>query len=177
MLQSQCRKAKVIFYEVNEKKCPHGKRKSRCKDCGGNAICDHKILRIDCRNCGGTRVSKCHHGFSKKICKICNPQIVCQHSRIKYRCDTCKNLRKAQKDKEDQEVQAIQEAQEWVEFLDDDSICDTELLDDKQEHPLQYCISTPQNILNILTFPPGTLIILENGARLKTTSYLCGIQI
>jgi hypothetical protein len=37
----------------DKSKCPHGKRKTRCKDCGGGSICEHSCRRY--------------------ICKICNP--------------------------------------------------------------------------------------------------------
>jgi hypothetical protein len=31
--------------------CPHGRQKSRCRDCGGAAFCQHGRIRYDCRDC------------------------------------------------------------------------------------------------------------------------------
>jgi len=33
------------------KKCPHGKRKSRCKECGGSELCIHKKQKSQCKEC------------------------------------------------------------------------------------------------------------------------------
>ena len=32
--------------------CPHGKRRSRCKDCGGSGLCEHWRERTRCKDCG-----------------------------------------------------------------------------------------------------------------------------
>ena len=34
--------------------CPHGKRRSQCKDCGGASICVHGRRRSRCKECGGS---------------------------------------------------------------------------------------------------------------------------
>ena len=31
--------------------CPHGKRRSRCKECGGGSICEHGRRRSQCKEC------------------------------------------------------------------------------------------------------------------------------
>ena len=36
--------------------CPHGKRRSECKECGGGAICEHGRRRYDCKDCRGERL-------------------------------------------------------------------------------------------------------------------------
>jgi len=33
---------------IEKNKCEHGKRKSRCKDCGGNGICEHNRDKYSC---------------------------------------------------------------------------------------------------------------------------------
>jgi hypothetical protein len=33
--------------------CPHGRRRSRCKECGGASICEHGRERSQCKECGG----------------------------------------------------------------------------------------------------------------------------
>ena len=39
--------------------CPHGKRKSRCRECGGASFCEHGRNRDWCKECGGKRL--CEH--------------------------------------------------------------------------------------------------------------------
>lgn len=41
------------------KKCPHGKQKSFCKDCGGSQICEHNKHKSQCKDCGGSGI--CEH--------------------------------------------------------------------------------------------------------------------
>ena len=33
--------------------CPHGRRGSQCKECGGTSICEHGRVRSKCKECGG----------------------------------------------------------------------------------------------------------------------------
>ena len=33
--------------------CPHGRRRSQCKECGGTSICEHGRERSKCKECGG----------------------------------------------------------------------------------------------------------------------------
>ena len=33
--------------------CPHGRRRSDCKNCGGSSICEHGRRRYRCKECGG----------------------------------------------------------------------------------------------------------------------------
>lgn len=35
----------------NRLKCPHGKRKDHCYECGGSGMCEHKKQRYHCRQC------------------------------------------------------------------------------------------------------------------------------
>ena len=39
-------------------KCEHGKRKERCKECGGSAFCEHGKLKARCKECGGNQLCK-----------------------------------------------------------------------------------------------------------------------
>lgn len=42
--------------------CPHGRQKSRCRDCGGVAFCTHGRIRYDCRDCSSKKrmISTCN---------------------------------------------------------------------------------------------------------------------
>ena len=40
--------------------CPHGRRRSKCKECGGSQICEHGRQRHGCKECGGSSI--CEHG-------------------------------------------------------------------------------------------------------------------
>ena len=41
---------------VIKTKCPHGRRKNRCKVCGGVSICEHNRVRSYCKDCGGSQI-------------------------------------------------------------------------------------------------------------------------
>ena len=49
--------------------CPHGRKRSRCKECGGSHICEHGRERSKCKECGGASV--CEHGRERYRCKEC----------------------------------------------------------------------------------------------------------
>ena len=49
--------------------CPHGKRRSRCMECGGASICEHGRERSRCKECGGASI--CEHGRERSKCKEC----------------------------------------------------------------------------------------------------------
>ena len=87
------------------KKCEHGKRKSRCEDCGGielcehnrekyrckdccgNGICEHKQRKERCKDCGGNEL--CEHNRQKSTCKDCGGSQICEHDRRKFTCKEC----------------------------------------------------------------------------------------
>ena len=79
------------------KKCPHGRHQSICKDCGGASICAHGRQGHQCRNCldmlGKKRKQyikkKCPHGKRKNRCKDCGGKGVCPHDRLKDQCKDC----------------------------------------------------------------------------------------
>ena len=54
-------------------KCPHNKRKSRCKECGGSEICLHDKYKSICKDCGGSSI--CIHNKRKSQCKDCSLQL------------------------------------------------------------------------------------------------------
>ena len=47
--------------------CRHGKRKYRCKECGGSAFCSHGKERHRCKDCGVL----CAHNLDRRVCEIC----------------------------------------------------------------------------------------------------------
>ena len=49
--------------------CPHGRRPTRCKECGGGSICEHGRQRSVCKECGGGSI--CEHGRVRSTCKEC----------------------------------------------------------------------------------------------------------
>jgi len=64
---NRCKKDKLIENFINvenveckqcykcrkrNKKCEHGRRKSRCKECGGGSICEHGRRKDNCKFCG-----------------------------------------------------------------------------------------------------------------------------
>ena len=49
--------------------CPHDRRWTLCKDCGGGSLCTHKRQKHLCKECGGK--SRCSHGRQRSKCKAC----------------------------------------------------------------------------------------------------------
>ena len=49
--------------------CPHGRRRHRCRECGGSGICEHGRRRTLCKECGGSQI--CEHGRVRSRCKEC----------------------------------------------------------------------------------------------------------
>ena len=66
---TSCRESNKKSREKN--RCPHGKRKERCRDCGGSQICEHGKIKDACRDCGGSLI--CEHDKVRSRCKACNP--------------------------------------------------------------------------------------------------------
>lgn len=70
-LQKTCNECLIkqrTYVELN--KCPHSRRKTRCIECEGGAICIHKKVRSRCHLCGGGEM--CVHGRETRQCKQCS---------------------------------------------------------------------------------------------------------
>lgn len=94
-----------LCYRHKHKKCPHNKRKSICKQCGGGSLCSHNRIRTTCKQCGGGSLcihnrirSKCvdcgggnicPHNKQRSICKKCKGGFICSHNKEKNRCKIC----------------------------------------------------------------------------------------
>ena len=94
-----CIKCLDIAKKSEEKnKCSHGKKKSKCKACGGGSICEHQKRRCYCKECGGGSI--CEHQRIRSICKECKGVGICKHNPIKYTCKICGGNGICQHDKE-----------------------------------------------------------------------------
>jgi hypothetical protein len=71
-------------------KCPHGRQKSICKDCGGSGICEHNRQKRYCNECGGSQM--CKHQKQKRHCQECTPSAFCKHGKCKAynSCVSCR---------------------------------------------------------------------------------------
>ena len=67
--------------------CPHGRRRSQCRECGGASICEHGRQRSQCKECGG--VSICEHGRERSRCKECGGSQICEYGRVRSTCKEC----------------------------------------------------------------------------------------
>ena len=63
-------------------KCPHGRIRSKCKECGGSQICEHGRVRSKCKECGGGSI--CEHGRNRSRCASCSPQNACTKCLAEY---------------------------------------------------------------------------------------------
>ena len=68
--------------------CPHGRERSKCKECGGASICEHGRVRTQCKECGGGSI--CEHGHRRSTCKECGGASICEHGRRRHRCKECR---------------------------------------------------------------------------------------
>lgn len=76
-----------ISYWDGKWKCEHGRRRSRCKECGGGSICGHGRVRSTCKECDGGSI--CEHGRRRSICKECDGSQICEHGRERQTCKNC----------------------------------------------------------------------------------------
>lgn len=67
--------------------CKHGRRRSRCKECGGSGMCEHGRERNKCKQCGGSGI--CQHLRRRSHCKECGGASICVHGRRHSRCKEC----------------------------------------------------------------------------------------
>ena len=69
--------------------CEHGRQRSHCKECGGGSICEHGRRRYQCKECGGSAF--CEHGRQRSQCKECGGSQICEHGRRRDRCKECQS--------------------------------------------------------------------------------------
>eukprot|EP00966_Prymnesium_polylepis_P038774 899754-Prymnesium_polylepis.1 len=67
--------------------CPHYRRRSYCKECGGNAFCKHNRYRYDCKECGGKGI--CEHNNRRSECRECGGACICKHNKQRDSCKDC----------------------------------------------------------------------------------------
>ena len=100
-----CRDKEKIYRENN--KCPHGRERRICKECGGTSICEHNRIRSQCKECGGSRFCEhnrrkshckecggsqiCEHNRERSVCKECGGVSICEHNRVRSHCKECMN--------------------------------------------------------------------------------------
>ena len=68
-------------------RCPHGRQRSQCGDCGGQGVCAHNRVRTMCVKCGGRGI--CHHGRQRYSCRECGGRNICIHGRHRRICKDC----------------------------------------------------------------------------------------
>ena len=69
-------------------KCEHGKRRCRCRECGGGEFCKHDMRRSRCKECGGGEL--CKHTKRKEYCKECGGKSLCKSSHCQTHVHTKK---------------------------------------------------------------------------------------
>ena len=68
-------------------KCPHGRERYYCVECGGAGICVHKRHRATCVECGGASI--CEHKRQRSTCIECGGAGICEHKRRRAFCVVC----------------------------------------------------------------------------------------
>jgi len=87
--QSTVQTTSVTQKGAPKPKCPHGRRKYRCKECLGDGICQHRRQRNNCKECNGNSI--CFHGIRKTNCKECNGSAICSHGKVRFSCKECRS--------------------------------------------------------------------------------------
>ena len=65
--------------------CPHGRKRSQCKLCGGGGLCQHGNQKSRCLPCC-TGLCPLHPTVLKINCKVCTK---CIHNKRKQQCKMC----------------------------------------------------------------------------------------
>ena len=68
-------------------KCPHGRQRTQCRECGGGGICPHDRIRSRCRECKGCSI--CPHSRLRSQCRECGGSQICPHDRQRFHCREC----------------------------------------------------------------------------------------
>ena len=71
----QMQSLQMLLMQAVRKKCPQGRERSRCVECGG---CAHRRQRRTCKDCGGTSI--CQHNRLRNTCKDCAGTSICQQN-------------------------------------------------------------------------------------------------
>ncbi|KAJ3218114.1 hypothetical protein HK099_005189 [Clydaea vesicula] len=85
--KKKCKHDKIRCRECHGFGCPHGRQRSRCKDCGGSEICIHSKVKYHCKECKGSGI--CEHGKQKLHCRPCILNSTCKHLIKKRDCNEC----------------------------------------------------------------------------------------
>ncbi len=67
--------------------CEHKVRRVNCEECGGSAICPHHKRKSNCKECGGSYI--CPHDRLKNQCRECGGSSICPHDKIRAQCKEC----------------------------------------------------------------------------------------
>ncbi|OLP73031.1 hypothetical protein AK812_SmicGene47906 [Symbiodinium microadriaticum] len=108
------------------KKCPHGRQRHVCRDCGGSSLCQHDRQKHNCRECGDCL---CPHGKSNYgyFCAKCNGKGLCQHGVSKYQCPECRPARLGSRNREGEIKYKCPHGRERHNCSDcNDVVCDVE---------------------------------------------------
>ena len=83
-----CKNCRDLSAKSRERcKCPHGRQKSQCVECGGSYICEHGKRKNQCVECCGTSI--CEHGKRKNTCVECGGALICEHNKQRDHCKEC----------------------------------------------------------------------------------------
>ena len=84
-----------LYYKIDNlesKKCIHGSKSSyHCKECKGNAFCEHNLKKQYCFECRKPR--QCWCKINKYKCGFCRANEICKHGIKSARCVECKKVR------------------------------------------------------------------------------------
>ena len=72
-------------------RCPHGRQSSYlCPKCEGQGICEHKRRKSRCRQCGGDAATElCEHNRFRRNCALCGGSAICEHQKQRHHCLLC----------------------------------------------------------------------------------------
>ena len=86
-VQNQTLQQNEVYKRAMYSLCEHGRRRNRCRECGGSNICEHGRQRSNCKECGGASI--CQHKRQRSECKECGGAGICEHGRRRNTCNEC----------------------------------------------------------------------------------------
>ena len=73
--------------ERERNKCPHGRVRCVCKDCGGSSICEHGRRKAVCEMCSPEKFCMHGHCTNRHTCEICDPASNERRKKVRNACD------------------------------------------------------------------------------------------
>ena len=115
----------------NKNKCPHGRIRNNCKECGGSSFCEHGRIRSSCKECGGASI--CEHGRRRSRCVECGGASICEHGRRRSDCKECGGASICEHGRQRSQCKECMNHEQKIEFIQKSMILNSRRADKKYD--------------------------------------------